>query len=138
MFNEMKVKSMFVNYCSGILHYKWTTSQSTVPTPSSRHNYETIPEDAETVPEDLKRDVVSVDALRQIWKDLDETEVNSLTDILVKFHLLIPYKCPESRRFLGKYIVPAMMKPSSSSSLSQIFEDMSLSPLVYWFAPTSD
>ena len=92
------------------------------------------------VSQDLKKDIISVNTLTRIWKDLDEYAVEGLADILVKFHLLIPYKCLDSRRFMGKYIVPALMTSLSSSDAAflQRFRDLSLSPLIYWFAPSAD
>ena len=89
---------------------------------------------------DLKENIVSINTLREIWQDLDNSKVDNLANILVKFHLFIPHKCPELKTFNGKYIVPAMMTLPSDGSLSGIFQDLNynLSPLVYWFDQSCD
>ena len=101
-------------------------------TPSLRH------QDKQEVNQDFKEGVISANTLKLIWKGLDKSIFNSLVDIFVRYGLFIEFRCPESKTFNRKYIVPAIKSQNCSESLTRIFPDRDLSPLVYWFAQSSD
>ena len=89
---------------------------------------------------DFERDLVSVKTLRSLWNDLDDSTVDGLVDIFVRFDLLIPCESSESSSSSRKYIVPTLVASFvGSEQLSKIFQELeSLQPLIYWFHQSSD